>query len=151
MRNGGKMNNEFSEFLDESLKQKMNECLGADMTGIDATSTSTSTRLTMEIMKEKILIVGAPKPMPSLLDFDAIRDLNPLRDPESLDAFRYAHVFPHVFRYANQKPMRTITKQIQARSHKKKRINKKWLKIYGTKEVSRQVEYTPFVLSGSGI
>jgi hypothetical protein len=28
-----------------------------------------------------------------------------------------------------------ITKQVQARTHKKKRINKKWLKKYGLKEV----------------
>ncbi len=29
----------------------------------------------------------------------------------------------------------TITKKVQARKHKKKRINKKWLKRYGFKEV----------------
>ena len=39
-----------------------------------------------------------------------------------------------------------ITKTVQARTHKKKRINKKWLKRYGYKEV--QDENKTYMIDG---
>ena len=42
----------------------------------------------------------------------------------------------------------SITKNVQNRTHKKKRINKKWFKRYGTKSVP---DDTKFFITGSSV
>lgn len=42
------------------------------------------------------------------------------------------------------------TRRIQNRKHRKKRINKKWAKIYGFTEYESQEKGKPIVVSGRG-
>ena len=42
----------------------------------------------------------------------------------------------------------TPQKKVQVKSHKKKRINKKWKKRYGYKMIERLPDYTIYILSG---
>ena len=45
-------------------------------------------------------------------------------------------------------PIIITTRKCQARTHKKKRINKKWLKRYGMRVVEVQEHDKPFVFEG---
>lgn len=45
-------------------------------------------------------------------------------------------------------PIIITTRRFQARKHKKRRINKKWLKRYGVKVIEVQDHNKPFVFKG---
>jgi hypothetical protein len=135
---------DMQKFIDNQIKEyiesEMFRLFGLDSEGAYTSAVKASEPFTKEKLDNLIeQLKPYNKAKEDLYKFAVPKLEIKFDDSKEMDRFLYSYGMPVL------KPTKTIIIKIQRRKHKSKRINKKWLKRYGYKEVKREVPNYGFI------
>ncbi len=135
------MNSELNDLIYKDMYKTMKDLFEYSYLDNNITATSFNESLNLNALKELEDLIKENKTKSKFLNLN--RDFNDMIDYDIKNEILNNTDYKYSSRYGIPilKPTKTILVKVQKRKHKKKRINKKYIKKYGYVEIKKEVPY----------